>query len=395
MQTNECTSPCFKSENLYISNDTINLRLPLHNIRVSWSINNFGIDISKKQRIILDESALLPRFSQDAHLRYCESETQRILTSINRLSMGNPSDNLFVYGPSGSGKSTLVKSTISKICENRRLLSIYVNCWRYSTSMSIYAKIADALGEPVSRRGRASDEVFDRIVGLMKDSKRPVLLVLDEIDALVRYDDARILHNIASVDEDRVLFGIIAISDNENLLSKLPQKTRDILGFTKIEVPPYSRDELLRLLKSRASIGLQPGAYDDSIIEEIADIGVLANGSARIALKTLWRVARSSEDKGLGCITKNELGPIKSNLELDRVDLSSEEIAIIDLLEDGPISSSRLYSKFSLRIPKTKRQIRNYLHFMEEKGIIETRYVRGKYNYGSTIIQLCGGWNDE
>ena len=47
--------------------------------------------------------------------------------------------------------------------------------------MALYSKIADALGEPVSRRGRASDEIFDRIVELMRASKRPVLLVLDEI----------------------------------------------------------------------------------------------------------------------------------------------------------------------------------------------------------------------
>jgi archaeal cell division control protein 6 len=350
--------------------------------------------VTNKNRIILDESALMPRFLQDNHLKRCEAEAERILSAINRLSMGDPSENLFIHGPSGSGKSAIVKTAISK-GENRHLLCIYANCWRYSTSMSIYAKIADAFGEPVSRRGRASDEVFDRIVGLMKESKRPVLLVLDEVDALVRYDDARILHNIARVDEEHVLFGIIAISDNENLLSKLSQKTRDILGFTKIEIPPYTRDELLDLLKNRVSIGLRPGACDDSIIEEIADIGAVADGSARFALKTLWRAARSSEDKGLDSITKEEWERIKASLELDGAGLSHEEIAIIELLEDGPICSTRLYSLFHRTIPKTKRQIRNYLHTMEEKGIIETQYVRGKYNYGSTIVQLSGGWKDE
>jgi cell division control protein 6 len=354
-----------------------------------------AIDASNKKRIILDESALTPRFQQDTHLRCCEAEIERILTAITRLSLGKPSENLFIYGSPGSGKSTIVKTAIDKLGENHCVLCIYANCWRYSTSMSLYAKIADALGEPISRRGRASDEVFDRIVGLMKESKKPVLLVLDEIDALVRYDDARILHNIARVGEERVLFGIIAISDNENLLSKLPQKTRDILGFTKIEVPPYTRDELLILLKNRASIGLRLGSYDGAIIEEIADIGALANGSARFALKTLWRAARSSEDQGLESIAKEELERIKASLELEGAGLSPEEITIIELLEDGPVSSTRLYSLFCRRMPKSKRQIRNYLHGLEEKGIIETRYVQGKYNYGSTIIQLSGGRDDE
>lgn len=342
--------------------------------------------VLNKNRIIQNESALLPRFSKDTRTKSCEAETERIQTAINRLSMGDPSENLFIYGSSGSGKSTLVKAAINNT--TNRLLCIYVNCWRYSTSMSIYAKIADAFGEPVSRRGRASDEVFDRIVGLMKESKRPVLLVLDELDALVRFDGARILHNIARVDEEKVLFGVIAISDNVNLLSKLPQRTRDSLGFTKIEVPPYTRNELFCFLKHRASLGLRLGSYDDSIIEEIADIGAMANGSSRFALKTLWRAARSAEDQGLDSITKGELERIKASLELDKVGLSPEEITIIELLEDGPVCSSRLYTLFSRRISKTKRQVRNYLHSLEEKSIIETQFVRGKYNYGSTIIQL-------
>src|SRR5271157_3144271 len=196
---------------------------------------SLAIDASNRNRIILNESALLPRFSQDAHLRCCNAETERIQTAINRLSMGKPSENLFIHGPSGSGKTALVKTALSSVETSRRLLCIYVNCWRYSTSMSIYAKIAEAFGEPISRRGRASDEIFDRIVGLMKASNKPILLVLDEIEALVRYDNARILHNIARVDEDRVFFQVIGISDSDNILLKLPQKTREILRFTKIE----------------------------------------------------------------------------------------------------------------------------------------------------------------
>src|SRR5271157_1992718 len=155
-----------------------------------------AIDASNRNRIILNESALLPKFSQDTHLICRKLEGERILNAIKGHSLGVCSENLFVHGPSGCGKTAMVKWAVNRMEEqNRHVVCIYANCWRYSTSMSIYAKIADAFGEPVSRRGRASDEIFDHILTLMKASKTPVLLVLDEIEALVRYDNARILHN--------------------------------------------------------------------------------------------------------------------------------------------------------------------------------------------------------
>jgi len=350
--------------------------------------------VSNKNRIILDESVLMPRFFQKNTLGCHHNTGDRVLEAIKRLQAGHPSENLFICGPSGSGKTALVRWAMNRMEENRGVLCIYVNCCRYNTSMSIFTKIADALGEPVSRRGRASDEIFDRIVELMRYSKKSVLLVLDEIETLVQYDGARILQNIAHLDEEGVRFGIIGISDNETILSKLPQETREILSFTKIEIPQFTRDELLTLLKERASAGLRLGSYDSPLIEGIADISVAVNGGGRFALEILWKAARSSEDRGLNSIPKQELKCIKDDLGLQERELSRGELEIIELLKDGPKTSSRLYSLFWRKLSKSHRQIRNYIHALEARGIIKTRQVRDRYNFGSKIIRLHAGWHN-
>jgi len=350
--------------------------------------------VSNKNRIILDESVLMPRFFQKSILGSRQSAGERVLEAIKRLSAGHPSENLLICGPSGSGKTALARWAVSRIEQGHGLLAIYSNCCRYNTSMSVFTKIADALGEPVSRRGRASDEIFDRIVELMRYSKRPVLLVLDEIETLVQYDGARILQNIAHLDEEKVNFGIIGISDNETVLSRLPQETRELLSFTKIEIPQFTRDELLALLKERASVGLRPGSYDDSLIEGITDISIAVNGGGRFALEILWRATRSSEDQGLDSIPLQELKRIRDGLGLQERELSRGELEIVELLKDGPKSSSRLYSLFWKKISRSHRQIRNYLHALEARGIIETRQVRDRYNFGSKIIRLHEGWHN-
>lgn len=354
---------------------------------------NIVMPDAARNRIILNESALLPRFSQDAYLICHKGEGERVLNAIKGLFSGTPSENVFVHGPSGSGKTAMVKWAVNQMEEqSRRVVCIYANCWRYSTSMAIYTKIADAFGEPVSRRGRASDEIFDHIVCMMKSSKRPILLVLDEIEALVHYDNARILHNIARVDEDRVLFGVIGISDSDAVLLKLPQKTREILRFTRIEVPRYTKDELLAILKERAAEGLRPGSYDDTILENIASIGSAAKGNSRFVLEILWRVARSSEDQGLMELSKDEIEAIKREIGIIGMELSREEHVIIDLLKEGQKTTTELYSLFWQRIPRTKRQIRNYLRAMEQRGIIEIENVMAGNQRKYAIVRLKEGF---
>jgi Cdc6-like AAA superfamily ATPase len=319
-------------------------------------------------------------------------EGERILAALNGLLGNETAENLLIHGPYGSGKTTMVKWALNKVKEqNRRPVCIYANCWRYNTSMAIYSKIADALGEPISRRGRASDEIFDRIIELMKTSKRPLLLVLDELEALVQYDNARILHNIVRTDDDCPHFRIIGISDNDAVLFKLPQKIREVLSFTRVEVPPYNRDELNSLLKECAELGLRPGSYDPLLLEEIAEMGLATKGSGRFALEILWRIARNSENRGLESISKDELELVRQEFELIDPRLSREELAIAGLLKNGSKTSSEIYPLFWQMIPRTKRQIRNYLRAMEQKGVISIQNVMAGHRSRYSVIRLGVG----
>ena len=62
-----------------------------------------------------------------------DSEIQRIADSLRPLAGREVPENLLVYGPSGAGKTTCVKHVLSKLEEETRVKTVYINCWQYST----------------------------------------------------------------------------------------------------------------------------------------------------------------------------------------------------------------------------------------------------------------------
>ncbi len=318
----------------------------------------------------------------------CRAEEQPIIDSLSLLMRYKPSGNFFIYGPSGSGKTAMAKHILSHASErSRNILCLYVNCWHHGSSMVIYTKIAEALHEPVSRRGRASDEIFDRILLLLKKARMPVLLVLDEIEGLTSKGDTRILHNIADSGDFGVNFCVIGISDTLAPLSKLDTKTYNALGFRHVKVQGYTKEQLLELLRIKARKSLAPGSYDEGTLEEMAEMAASHGGNARIAIKMLREASINAERRGKQKIQVPKIGELGF-----REDLNAEECIIRDILWASEKTSSELYLAFCEKLHRTKRQIRNYLRSMQAKGIIELETVMVGNRPKHTLIRLRDGF---
>lgn len=342
-------------------------------------------------RIIKNEPALMAQNLEHENLCRKDDE-ERIISAIKPIAHGNPCENLFVHGPAGSGKTTMLKHVLDQLKNyNRKVLCLYVNCWYHSTSMAIYTKIADALGEPVSRRGRATDEIFDRIIELMKYQKTPVMLVLDEIDGLMCRDDTRVLHNITRIAPEEALFGLIGISNDKNILSRVHTKTRDQLRFTPFEINGYNKEQLFNLLKARAEIGLIEDSYSDEILGRVAELAYDNNGNGKFALEILWKSAKHAESKGNTILSLEDIEDVHSLVNAKEPALREEELLILDILKGGQKTSSELYWLFQKKLWISRRQICNYVVGLERKGVIETRLIQRGNNPGFKLIKIKDG----
>jgi cell division control protein 6 len=322
----------------------------------------------RERGIIGDESALLPDYLPDEIL-HRERELQAIADSVKPLLVRRTPDNLFIHGASGTGKTTCVKYLLKQLTgHSSSVLPVYVNCWENPTQVAVYNRIIEEMRLPIPRRGLASDEIFDRIMEYSANYKKPILLVLDEMDGL-RHE--KLLYSISRSNEKRLTFGIIGISNSKSLLSRLDARIRSSLRFVEMEFKPYSEEQLLAIIRTRAERALSPGSYDDRLLLKIARS--VDDGSARVAIGRLWKAAKRAESAGRDKIMLQDFEDALSGeatFKLAELKLTAEEEFIVELLKAGALSSSEIYTAFIAKFPKTKRQIRNYIGMLERKGMI-------------------------
>ncbi|MEW6036256.1 MAG: AAA family ATPase [Candidatus Micrarchaeota archaeon] len=349
---------------------------------------NYFDGAEREPGIIRSEEVLLPDYVPD-ELLHRHDELQAIADAIKPLLTRRTPTNLFIHGPSGSGKTTCVKYILKQLSEHSSaVLPVYVNCWANTTQMAVYNRIVEEMRLPLPRRGLAADEIFDRISQYVKNYKKPILLVLDEMDGL---RDDKVLYVASRSNEQRLTFGIVGLTNNKALLAKLDSRVRSSLRFSEMEFRQYSSEQLLSILRIRAERALSPGSYDERLLMKI--VRSAEDCSARIAIERLWKAAKQAEKAGRQKIMLQDFEDSVSAepaFKLPELKLTSEEMLIMELLREGELESSALYDRFIRKIPKTKRQIRNYLELLEKKGLIESGELEAEGMLRPKVFRLRG-----
>ncbi|MCX6771684.1 MAG: AAA family ATPase [Candidatus Micrarchaeota archaeon] len=350
--------------------------------------------------VITREEALMAGHCPNS-LIHREMETKDISEAIKPLFEGRQPDNLFIFGDPGTGKTAVITQILKGLeRKSSRVKLIYVNCWQHSTRMAIYSLIVRALGEMMPRRGLARDEVFDRIIELMEKEGTRILLVLDDVDGLFFHGEAHLLCDIERAGKGKPFFGSICISNNGNLMAS--KGVGSEVRFSQLEFKHYNLAELEDILEQRAIMGLAPGSWGKEVIEACAEKMAARKSNVRNGLDLLWRAAKNAEKVGRAEITLEDVkatdkcnsfgavGQLEGHSAIPQVKLSDEEQVIFEIVKTGPKSSTDLYLAFSRKLKRSKRQIRNYLHELEAKKVLNIQTIDGGSPLLNTrMIQLA------
>lgn len=309
--------------------------------------------------ILIDESFLDEEFIPE-RLVCREGQIKEIARCLSPARNGKSIRSIFLFGKPGVGKTLVCKWLLK---EHFLKQSVYVNCWSNRTTHKVMESILSQMGQVLHGRESTSD-----LVKRFQSLHRKVIVCLDESDHL---RDTDILYILA-----RNACGIILISNQLSRTSEMDARIKSSLLLNEIEFKPYSKDEILSILKARTIYAIRPDSIDFNLLSLIAK---MCNGDARIGLQTLKNAAKEAESKDANKITFED---IKFALKCSRKyklsyligKLNEDQRAVYEILKRNPaMPSGELYRTYCKHVssPVTDRGYRNNLERMIEIGLVK------------------------
>ncbi len=206
-----------------------------------------------------------------------------------------------ITGPVGSGKTVLVKTfcrDLQRHLMNRRNINIaHVNCRNASTSTRVVQRILHAIDPGHPDRGLSIGELLLSLRKLTRRNSSHLIVILDEVDHMLRKSGDDILYQLLRIDEDQEGKGTLSLIlvSQEQVLDVLETAVISRMGKTNlIRIPSYNEDELYEIASQRANLSLVKGTYSEEIIRLIAQRSAPI-GDARLVIELLKSAAESCE----------------------------------------------------------------------------------------------------
>jgi len=264
---------------------------------------------------------------------------------------GSPCSNAFIYGKTGTGKTAVTKYVLNKLYSKAQKLGAsvefcYVNCRLAGTEYRVLSSLCGALDVKVPFTGLAVGEVFDRFKEGLDKQRKIFIVVLDEIDALIKARGDTLLYELTRVNETlrHGRTSIIGISNDLRFKEFLDPRVLSSLSEEEIVFRPYDAAELQDILWRRAQVAFAEGALLDGAVALCAALAAAEHGDARRALDLLRVAGELAEREGTDCVNEGNVRQAEKRMEHDR---------IVDVLENLPVHSQLILCSVYL-LGKTK-----------------------------------------
>ena len=362
--------------------------------------------------LFLNREALSPNYVP-GHLPFRDPQTKAVAQILAPILRGSKPSNLLIYGKTGTGKTAVTNYVLSKLkaeANNPNLVLAYVNTrladGEYRT-LADFAKFLDLKKEKqIPLTGLAIGEVIDRISENVKANKKRVVLVLDEIDYLVKLFGDDILYAFTRSGErlNPGFLALVGISNDLKFKESLDPRVLSSLSEEELVFPPYTVDELRQILAERARVAFRPSVASPAAINLCAAMAGSEHGDARRAIDLLRIAGEVAEREGLKQIDDTCIRTASAKMEVDRVDeairsLPVQNKAILAAVShfDGGTNTGELYLAYSNLCRRmgietlTQRRMSGILGDLDLLGLVEASVVSKGRRGRTKRIQLLIG----
>ncbi len=374
-------------------------------------LNKFFEDYMSKTSLFKNKDVLQSKHIPDDILHRDEqiNKTANILAPALREE--NPS-NLFLYGQTGSGKTLSIKYIMEKMKNTADKKDIplemfYLNCKLKKcadTEYRLVAQLARFLGKSIPPTGLPTDEVYNTFFSALDEERKIVILILDEIDHLVRKAGDEAIYNLTRINSDlkNSQVSVVGITNSLSFSNNMDPRVKSSLSEEEVLFPAYDALQIRSILESRAENAFHDGVLKEEMIRKCSAYAAREHGDARRALELLRVAGELAERRGDEKIRIKHLNIAEDKIEKDKIQEiiksqpSQSQLTLLAIMqldqqsdEKKPICTGDIYSYYkelskntTLR-PLTQRRISDIIGELDMLGIINAKVV-SKGRFGRT-----------
>jgi len=357
-----------------------------------------------KKKIFKDKKALTTSY-KPSELPHRDREIETIAKILAPSINGERPSNIFIFGKPGTGKTAVMHYVSEKLKEvsGGKVSIFYLNCKMRNvadTEYRLIAQLAREMGEFVPVTGLPTDHVYNLFFKALERKKDVVILILDEIDALVKKIGDNFLYNLTRINEElsETQVSIVGISNNLSFLNDLDPRVKSSLSEEEVIFKPYNAAQLQDILRKRAEQAFREGVVGPGVIEKCAALAAQEHGDARRALDLLRVAAEIAERENSDKIEEKHVDMAEAKIDRDRIieivksqPRQSQAVLWSILKLGGEVQTGDIFSVYEevckengLK-PLTQRRVSDLIAELDMLGIINAKVV-SKGRYGRTRI---------
>ena len=359
--------------------------------------------------IFNNKEVLRPTYTPDT-LVHRDDQINNLATILVSALRGDTPSNILIYGKTGTGKTAAsrhVGRELERIGEqlNVQCSVVYVNCEVIDTQYRLLANLARQFGEDVPMTGWPTDQVFAKFKEAVDSKKQVIIIILDEIDKLVKKGDD-VLYNLSRANSDlkQAKISMIGVSNDLKFTEFLDPRVKSSLGEEEIIFPPYDADQISDILMERAEIAYKNGVLEETVIPLCAAFAAQEHGDARRALDLLRVAGELAEREKKPRVQEEHVRRAQDKIEVDRVievvkTLPTQSklalCAVINLRNNGykNVTTGEVYNVYRqlcINVDMdilTQRRVTDLMSELDMLGIVNALVVsKGRYGRTKEIV---------
>ena len=324
--------------------------------------------------------------------------------------------NLIIYGKTGTGKTCTMRKIMEefeKVKSNARIH--YLNCRIYNSRYRILQKFMKFYYKELEKSGFGLPFLYEKIIETLNGGHQ-MIVVLDEIDMIKDLDELVYTLTRANDEAEKGGITLIGISNKLSFKEKLDPRSKSSLHEIEIIFPPYTSEQLQKILEQRIDEGFQKDVVKSSAINLASAITAQESGDARYALKLLLCAGEIAEQHKKKNVDDSDVEEARKRVEMDLIaetlntlpemhkivlhsiatlSINGSRYARLDNeIENGFLMTGEVYDEYekNCRILKKKsrslRWYKEYLNDLEMLGLVTTTPSSKGIRGHTTLVKL-------